>query len=111
MPGESLARHLCVRGQDLEAVYCRGVRRQPIALALVVVVLFVLFVSGLRQVPGVPYAISPPFCGPITDQFGSPAGDAGPCPSVRTPLLGTSAPQWEWVPFWFPPQPVPQGQS
>jgi hypothetical protein len=73
------------------------VRNRLIVAALIVAAIFV--VSGLRFVPGVrdsTTAISMPICGPLIDQYGHPAGDAGPCPSIPTPPE-----QLVWAPFWF----------
>ena len=72
-------------------------RNRLIVAAFIVAAIF--FVSGLRFVPGVPgdgYAISGAICGPLTDRYGNPAGDAGPCPSFA-PLPE----QLVWAPFWI----------
>ena len=66
-------------------------------LLILVATLFV--VSGLRFVPAVLYTISPPICGPLTDQYGKPAGNAGPCPSLG-PIPSNEPSRWEWAPFW-----------
>jgi hypothetical protein len=66
---------------------------------LVVIVAAIFFISGLRYVPPVLYARSPPICGPLTDANGNPAGDAGPCPSFG-PLPSSQSARWEWAPFW-----------
>jgi len=73
--------------------------------SLRVAVLIMLFVgaafvvSGLRHVPPMIYAVSPPICGPLTDANGNPAGNAGPCPSVG-PVPTSTLEHWEWAPFW-----------
>jgi hypothetical protein len=68
-------------------------------LILAAVVLGAIFiVSGFYFRPGVPLdygAPSPAICGPLTDQYGNPAGDAGPCHT--TPPLPEVL---EWKPFW-----------
>lgn len=54
--------------------------------------------SGFHFRPGVPLDFgspSAPICGPIIDQHGNPAGDAGPCPT--DPALPEVL---EWKPFW-----------
>ncbi len=66
---------------------------------MVVIAATIFFVSGLRYVPGTLYAQSGAICGPLTDQYGNPAGDAGPCPS-RAPLPTPRDAGWEWAPFW-----------
>ncbi len=70
-----------------------------IVAVFVIVVVAVFFISGVRYVPAVLYTISPPICGPLTDQYGNPAGDAGPCPSFA-PLPMPRDARWEWAPFW-----------
>jgi hypothetical protein len=66
---------------------------------LVVAVAIGFFASGLMYVPAVIAVYSPPICGPLTDQFGNPAGDAGPCPSPHAVPSPIEA-HWEWTPFW-----------
>jgi hypothetical protein len=58
-----------------------------------------VFASGLTYVPEVIATYSPPICGPLKDQFGNPAGDAGPCPSPHA-LPPPIEAHWEWTPFW-----------
>lgn len=62
-------------------------------------ILLAFFVSGLRYVEPILFTYSPPICGPLTDQYGNPAGDAGPCPS-HEPLPMPRDGRWEWAPFW-----------
>ena len=70
-----------------------------IVTAFVIVVAAIFFVSGLRYEPRVLYTISPPICGPLTDTYGNPAGDAGPCPSLG-PIPTPTQERWQWAPFW-----------
>jgi hypothetical protein len=77
-------------------------KRLIISVGLLGILLVVLLGSGLRYVPAALYVYSPPICGPLKDQFGNPAGDAGLCPTPpRPPELEGS--HWEWTPFWEPP--------
>jgi hypothetical protein len=67
-----------------------------IGAAVLLAVVFV--VSGFYLRPGVPLDYGAPggrICGPLTDQFGNPAGNAGPCPT-DPPLASVL----EWAPFW-----------
>ena len=85
------------------------VRNQPIFLSkrsfvavvqvLVIAVGIGFFASGLTYVPEVFGVYSPPICGPLKDQFGNLAGDAGPCPSppILPPPIEA---HWEWTAFW-----------
>lgn len=66
---------------------------------MVVIVAAIFFISGLRDVPETLNAQSGDICGPLKDQNGNPAGDAGPCPSL-TPLPTPREARWEWAPFW-----------
>jgi hypothetical protein len=66
---------------------------------LLVVVAIGFFASGVTYVPKVLAVYSPPICGPLKDQFGNPAGNAGPCPSPPT-LPPPIEAHWEWTPFW-----------
>jgi len=75
------------------------VSKRSIVAVFVIVVAAVFFYSGLRIVSPINYAYSPPICGPLTDQYGNPAGDAGPCPSYEPPPM-TRDGRWEWAPFW-----------
>ncbi len=68
--------------------------------AIVVIVAAAFFASGVRYVPETLYARSGGICGPLTDQDGNPAGDAGPCPSSFDPLPTPRDARWEWTPFW-----------
>ena len=61
----------------------------------------VFFLSGLRYEPERYNRNSAAICGPLTDQYGNPAGDAGPCPSSTMPL-DPSKGRWDWAPFWDP---------
>jgi hypothetical protein len=72
---------------------------RPIVVAFVIVVAAIFLISGLRFIPGNPYVFSAPICGPLTDEHGNPAGDAGPCPSF-VPLPMPRDARWEWAPFW-----------
>lgn len=71
-----------------------------IVVVFVIVMAATLVISGLRYVPGSVDHYSAPICGPLTDQFGHPAGNAGPCPSTPQQLPRES--RWEWAPFWVP---------
>jgi len=81
-----------------------GGNRNPLALVVVglivaaVVLIAAFIVSGFYFRPGVPRdfgAPSPAICGPLTDQYGNPAGNAGPC-HTAPPLPEVL----EWKPFW-----------
>jgi len=63
----------------------------------------VFFLSGLRYEPERYIRNSSPICGPLTDQYGNPAGDAGPCPSSTMPPDPNKG-RWEWAPVWVPRQ-------
>jgi hypothetical protein len=67
---------------------------------VVFVVTAVFLLSGLRYTSPVIGTYSPPICGPLTDQDGNPAGDAGPCPS-HDPVPPYKRPGFDWAPFWF----------
>jgi hypothetical protein len=73
--------------------------RVRMGLVIAAVVLAAAFVgSGFYFRPGrlSDYGTwSPAICGPLTDQYGHPAGDAGPCHT--TPPLPDVL---EWKPFW-----------
>lgn len=73
--------------------------RTRIAVAFVGISLALVLVSGLRLKQVEPadlgYAISQPICGPLIDQSGQPAGDAGACPTI-----GPMPEQLVWRPFW-----------
>ena len=66
---------------------------------LVIAVVVGFFASGLTYVAEVIAVDSPPVCGPLTDQYGNPAGDAGPCPSPHS-LPPPIEAHWDWTPFW-----------
>ena len=71
-------------------------RNAVIGAAVLLAVIFL--VSGFYFRPGVPLDYGAPNkapCGPLTDQFGSPAGNAGPC-HTDPPLPSVL----EWAPFW-----------
>jgi hypothetical protein len=67
-------------------------------IGAVVLLAIVFVVSGFYFRPGVPLDYGTPNkapCGPLTDQFGHSAGNAGPC-HTYPPL----PPVLEWAPFW-----------
>jgi hypothetical protein len=75
------------------------VSNRRIIAVIVILAAASFFVSGLRYVPGVLYTISGGSCGPLTDEYGNPAGDGGPCPS-KGPIPTPEQARWEWAPFW-----------
>jgi hypothetical protein len=72
------------------------VRNALIGAAILVAVVFVVsgfyFRAGVTLDYGAP---TKPICGPLTDHFHSPDGNAGPCPT-DPPLPSVL----EWAPFW-----------
>ena len=64
----------------------------------------VFFLSGLRYEPERYIQNSAAICGPLTDQYGSLSGDAGPCPSSTMPPDPTKLGRWQWEPYWVPHQ-------
>lgn len=79
----------------------RIVRKRSVATVFALGLGLVLFLSGLRYEPERYVRNSAPICGPLTDQFGDSAGDAGPCPSATMPLDPNNG-HWEWAPIWLP---------
>lgn len=61
----------------------------------------VFYLSGLRYEAGFYRNYSPPVWGPLTDQYGNPAGDAGPGPSW-SPVPNHDLDRLVWQPFWEP---------
>jgi hypothetical protein len=68
-------------------------------VVVLIVVAAVFFASGLQYTAPIIGTYSPAICGPLTDQYGNPAGDAGPCRS-HEPAPPYKRPGWDWAPFW-----------
>jgi glycerol uptake facilitator-like aquaporin len=79
------------------------VSKQRVAAAFALGFGLVFLVSGLRYEPERYIRNSPAICGPLTDQCGNHAEDAGPCPSSTMPPNPNKG-RWEWAPFWVPRQ-------
>ena len=69
-------------------------------MLFVIVAGALVFVSGLRYVPGTLSTYSGAICGPLTDGNGNIVGDAGPCRSFAPPVPQPNGDQWGWAPFW-----------
>lgn len=77
--------------------------KRGVAVVFAIAFGLVFLLSGLRYEPDRYIRNSAFICGPLTDQYGNPAGDAGPCPSSTMPPHPYKG-RWEWAPFWVPRQ-------
>lgn len=81
----------------------RTVTKRRVAAVFALGVGLVFFLSGLRYEPERYIRNSAAICGPLRDQYGNPAGAAGPCPSSTMPP-DPNKDRWDWAPFWVPRQ-------